>query len=547
MKKLLTIAIAIAATFSMVSMASAAETYTVNMCGASAQAGFWEKAGASVVKDAFGCDDAVLDGIEVSDKEYYIIEATFCDVADDGTADDTVYVRYKAENSDYGCNNYSCEETANWPDPTSCQFDGSGFTCTNTETAKCQMGCADVPCETICASTSGFESGRSGYNDGSPTEPWTTYTGSCTAISEDAVLKKGVVVPFGFIANNKVTQDVCTYANLPSGAYDLAYDKQGWACESDTAQCYGNYECVDGACQDGNQVTNMEKSCSDASDCDMGDERVYSVDCIADGYCEADSSVSCSEDADCTAASAGDTCIVDVCDDGVYETACDCDYDCGTPDPSTVACETKPLKNVSRLMVLHIFSDSVHNWTDFGSSYPDLPIVKCMRHGGSGTHQTLIDTVFRGDDILATQTIGWGRDDYVWHYKSSSTLTKDCVAEYDGAIGYVDADKVMFRSGISGNGEGINQLMYQGVAPSRISVANGEYNFWAEQVCFYDPTISGCYDNDEDELIETIMTQAALSSYLTVANFNERAYFWATQGEMKVSKEGGDPANYPAR
>jgi ABC-type phosphate transport system substrate-binding protein len=199
------------------------------------------------------------------------------------------------------------------------------------------------------------------------------------------------------------------------------------------------------------------------------------------------------------------------------------------------------MKHISRLMALHIFSDQVQNWSDFGPSFPDLPIVKCMRHGGSGTHQTLIDTVFRGDANLknVTRTAG---PNFVWHYKSSSDLTRDCVAFYDGGIGYVDADKVMFRSKVA---KGIHQLMYGGAAPSRNDVASGKYNFWAAQQCFLDTTL-GCYGPQDLSIIDQIQTKAGDPSFLTFAGFAQRAYFWATQDEMEVQKIGGGFA-YPTR
>jgi ABC-type phosphate transport system substrate-binding protein len=226
-------------------------------------------------------------------------------------------------------------------------------------------------------------------------------------------------------------------------------------------------------------------------------------------------------------------------------------------DISLTSCEARPLKNVSRLMVLHIFSDAVDNWRDFGPSFPDLAIVKCMRHGGSGTHQTLINTVFRGEATLATFTDEYPADqgaagkDYVWHYKSSSDLTRDCVAYYAGGIGYVDADKIMYRSKIAPTVEpanwagnlGITQLMYQGVAPSRLAVGMGKYNFWAQQRCFLNGDT--CATGTEYDILSSVMDGAADPSKLTVARFGQRAFFWATQGEMRAEKV--NEYAYPSR
>jgi hypothetical protein len=488
MKKVFTYAIAFAAVFSMVGMAYAA-TYTINQCGASAQAGFWQQAGAAVVKDALDCADAVLDG--VNDKSL-IIRGQNCNADGGTTNDDTVYVRYFVVNSSFGCTNYDCETSSGWADPATCAFDDTGFTCTGTVDADCQIGCADVACEEITAISFGYAGGRSGQIDG---EPFNQKGNSAGFTTTADTLYGGFVVPFGFIVNNAVTDSVCTYDGLNANAH-LAYDKRGWECDpADFAQCVGAYKCIDtdesgtGVCLDGNQdadldatITGAETECVDASECVMNE----------------------------------------------------------VGGAVTLGCEAQPMKHISRLMVLHIFSDQVQNWQDFGPSFPDLPIVKCMRHGGSGTHQTLIDTVFRGDALLKNVTRATGPN-FIWHYTSSSDLTRDCVAFYDGAIGYVDADKVMFRSKIA---DGIHQLMYQGVAPSRNDVANGKYNFWAAQQCFLDST-RGCYGPEDLNIIDLIQTKAGDPTFLNVAGFGQRAYFWATQDEMKVTKSSG--IAYPSR
>jgi len=484
MKKLFTIAVAIAAVVGMVGTASAA-TYTINQCGASAQAGFWEQAGAAVVQAALGCTDAVLDG--AGDKAL-IIRGTGCTADGTGTNDDTVYVRYSVVNSSFGCTNYNCTVSDGWADPSQCDFDGNGLDCSGTETAACQIGCADVKCEEITATTIGFPTGREGSPTNGGTETMTPHGSAAGYPTTADTLYGGVVVPFGFIVNSAVTDSVCTYSGLDTAA-ELAYDKRGWECDpANVDACVGAYKCIDldqdgaGVCYDGNQGTASEKTCGDASDC------------VADNV--------------------------------------------------TLGCEAQPMKNISRLMAIHIFSDQVQNWQDFGPSFPDLPIVKCMRHGGSGTHQTLIDTVFRGDSLLATVTRFIAPDgNFIWHYTSSSDLTRDCVAYYDGGIGYVDADKVMYRSKIA---NGIHQLMYQGAAPSRNDVANGKYNFWAAQQCFLDST-AGCYGTEDLNIIDLIQKKAGDPSFLTTAGFGQRAYFWATQDEMEVTKVQGAGTAYPTR
>ena len=480
MKRLFTLAIAVTALLFTAGMASAT-TYTVNMCGASAQADFWAGAGTKVLAEAFSCTSTGSATVEDNDKSL-IIQGTGCTITGlSGTH--TIYLRYLASNSMGGCNNYTCQTIEDsYADPSTCTFTEDGGECTGTEDAACMMGCADVPCPSLNAKTKGYYNGRADYEDnGIATMETFNVAGAYTG---DTKLLEGIVVPFGFIVNNKVTHHVCNYDSVPSDAH-FAYDKRGWECDADDANaCVGNYKCLNGYCQDGTGTT----ACSTAADCSMAD--------------------------------VGPT--------------------------VNVTCDVEPLDNISRLMALHIFADKVDNWQDFGAGFVDLPIVKCMRHAGSGTHQTLIDTVFRGDESVKWVTVRAPSDGtYVWHYESSSTLTTDCVERYDGAIGYVDADKVMYRKGLK---NGIHQLKYQGEAPSRYDVVNGKYNFWAAQACFISNDQSCASDGTvERDILVGVMDTAASATFLTEEIFGERAKFWATQGEMKVFKTDSDPANYPSR
>lgn len=527
-RKTLKCIIAVCAVFAF-AVTAGADEYTVNMCGASAQAGFWQKAGAEVIKQALDCDSAQLDGL--GDKQL-IIRGVNCDA--DGTKDDTVYVRYQAVNSAHGAANYDCVTTDPWPVPSSCLFTG-GYTCTADESAQCQLGCSDVEPGSLKATTVGYEDGRAGCPANGGSDVFMPHGNpSGYPLPPGVNVYRGVVVPFGFIANSAITNWVCDNTDLLENAL-LAYDKDDWQCdpadstpEGYNPWCRSAYKCIDhwkkvddvwvegsngvGVCMDGNQTADLDKYMEK----DANGEIVYP---------------------ECFDAS-----------------------DCNIPLEDT-QCEQETLKNLSRLMALHIFSDVVYNWNDFGPSFPSLAIVKCMRHGGSGTHQTLINTVFRGDATVKNMTVwnisdadplrafgGTGAPDgksYVWHYKSSSDLTRDCVAYYAGGVGYVDADKVMFRSKIDVTkapenflpSYGIHQLMYQGFEPSRLAVANGEYNFWAAQYCFNDPT-GTCYDpaGVEADILDSIMITAQDPTFLDEVRFGQRAYFWATQGEMKVDK-----------
>jgi hypothetical protein len=492
-KKLLKMATIGVAALGLAGTAGAA-TYKVNMCGASAQADFWITAGEAVVQSTFNCASAVLDG---TDDKNMVVEGLSCD-AGLGTAPDTIYVRYNASNSAGGCAGFNGAPLA-YADPATCTFDGTPYDCTGTESADCMMGCADVPCSTLKATSIGYTNAEC---SGSPTS-FGNAAGYDDSAATDFYL--GVIVPFGFIVNNNVTDYVCTEPDVDDLAegQHLAYDKEGWECDprlnengTENVQCRGDWKCIDvdqdgvGVCLDGTQSADLLTGtpCVDASDCKI--------------------------------------------------------------PASMTSCEPRTLKNISRLMALHIFSNAVDNWQDFGPGFPDLAIVKCMRHGGSGTHQTLIDQVFRGDATVANFTNcfpaeqgapGDENKSYVLHYKSSSDLTQKCVAKYAGGIGYVDADKVMFRSKIGLVEEpvayagtyGVSQLMYQGVAPSRLAVSQGKYNFWAAQQCFAN---ANRVPADEKSILDAVMAGAADPDSLIFADFGQKAFFWATGGEMRVTK-----------
>jgi ABC-type phosphate transport system substrate-binding protein len=199
------------------------------------------------------------------------------------------------------------------------------------------------------------------------------------------------------------------------------------------------------------------------------------------------------------------------------------------------SCEAVPLENVSRLQVLLLFSGQIKNWNQFGPYFPDLPVVLCMRHGGSGTHATLENGVFRGDAVMVTNSVPVAPN-YIWHHTSSTDLTDSCIEAYPGAVGYIDADKAL---GIDDTGH-IHQMKYQGVEPTRGKIVNCEYNYWAAQNVFYDPDCvetAGDYPSAvRTQIVTDLIAYASDENNLTQALFGERAKFWATQGEMKCAK-----------
>ena len=229
---------------------------------------------------------------------------------------------------------------------------------------------------------------------------------------------------------------------------------------------------------------------------------------------------------------------------------CDAAEDCpsvAVGNLTGTVCTEMPIDNLSRLQAILIFSNQVNNWREFGPWYPDLPIVQCMRHAGSGTHATLEIGVFRGDASVWTDTVGgtgrWNRTQssestdpnggevVVWHYESSTDLTEDCLDFYYGGVGYIDADKILGNDTVNN----CHEVKFEGVEPTREKVKFGEYSFWAGQQCFWDedefPATSV-----EGKLAQALMDYASDPDNLNNVDFGQKANFWATDDEMRVKK-----------
>ncbi|MBE9550459.1 MAG: hypothetical protein IMF13_00260, partial [Proteobacteria bacterium] len=217
-----------------------------------------------------------------------------------------------------------------------------------------------------------------------------------------------------------------------------------------------------------------------------------------------------------------------LCNGGANQGAeCDDAEDCPDVNLADTECIAMPIDNLSRLMAILLFKNNdITNWNQFGPWYPDLPIVKCMRHAGSGTHATLDLAVMRRDAIPHQMTIPGS----IYHYRSSSDLMK-CVRDFDGAVGYADADKLLGSSGI-GN---VHLAKYQGVEPTREKIKNCEYNFWATQWVYWDADeVAGL---GLTNFVADLMAYAGNPANLTYQNIGYRADFWAAQSEMSCKKD----------
>jgi hypothetical protein len=220
--------------------------------------------------------------------------------------------------------------------------------------------------------------------------------------------------------------------------------------------------------------------------------------------------------------------------------ACDTATDCPV-DRADTACKARPIDNLSRMQALLLFAGQIKNWQDFGPWYPDLAVALCIRHGGSGTHGTKDLRVMRGDRAFLTQTRAFSASDptgnsipnkallpIAWHYKSSTTLTEDCVEFYDGGVGYVDADKALNNDFTSN----VHHLKHEGVEPVRQKVIFGEYPFWGAASCFFDNDAVAGLSNDQKTLARNLLNWIAAQNERFEFPTN---LFWASGAEMTVS------------
>jgi hypothetical protein len=613
-KKILTTAIAAGALLSFAGNAPALDI-EVYMGGASAQGKFWEKAGTALVSK-FSCDSVAIDGL---DKTNVVIFGDDCSAVPGYTGTNDVYIYYQQVSSSFGCQNAPTGVSQTWPDPAKCDFDPitdeDEFDCTGSKTAALEVGCADVPCYSITQTTTGYYHGRNA--DWKVDQE--SYVGSCArgncsdgwgqfGTDQGYTFPEGsnmadpigsIVVPFGFAANNKVTKTRCTApvyeeANLNQLLYNgssgypdsgcegpdcsnvvqpadetpildrVAYNHWGWECVRGAQRCIKNEaSSLGGFCEidtgiecnndtkyvndEFGKVVLLEKSCPPNLTINQ-----QSADCVSYFKCAGDpkvcqggykKGVSCTKPADCPSHAPGNLGVNTVPGEGTIE---------------ATECTEMPIDNVSRLMVLHIFSGAVDNWQDFGPWYPDLPIVRCMRHGGSGTHATLEMTVFRDDASLATDTtpngdtsnFDWlftespaasdpyGHAGATWHYKSSTDLLTDCIDFFWGGIGYLDCDKIINDP----TTQNVHDLKFQGVECRREKVAFGEYNYWSDQICFYSKNV--VTDTKEQSLIANLLNITD-PSLINNVDFGVSANYWATPGEMQLTKPL--PTDYPVR
>ena len=189
------------------------------------------------------------------------------------------------------------------------------------------------------------------------------------------------------------------------------------------------------------------------------------------------------------------------------------------------------ITNIPRIMAVLIYSGQAYNWTDFGSDFvPNLPIVACMRHAGSGTHATLDLAVMHGQwggSLMTTQSAGgptaWFND------KSSDEM--NCVSGQPGAIGYSDADQAL------GSYPNAVRVAYNGQQPTRVNIRNGRYEFFTTEEAYVDPTqISP--SSAIGQQITALISYASHPENIPTATFwgPDKTQYWASSGEMNYTK-----------
>ena len=502
MKKLKKMAkglIAGAALMGMVSSAGAAE-YNLNIYGASAQHKFWLNLSESFLHDATGgqCTTVVQDSYN---KKHGIARGTDC--LGDGS---TIYIRYSSRASYDGVNTVNDGTPRDMVDETSCvNWSGpKADSCTDLKSVQPNLGASDVAWDEFTQSTSGWEDGNINF----PNDSYSAPGGSVVfpeSIGATITEFNPIVVPFAFFANNSVAKFRCVRPEI-NGDVAGPLTPENWdPMGSHKAYPHGGWEC----------------------DPAMSDANGHNSQCV--GHYK---------------------CIDNVCNGGVNSgNDCTTANDCPDVNVSATRCEAMPLNNINHAMAGLIFSGLINSWEDFGPSFTSGKIVRCMRHAGSGTHATVADLLkpydLQQNSIPLPLVLG-----PTWHYTSSSDLMR-CVADFKGAIGYADADKLLDFKGIKdgcaedavGNPDnhrddpdgvaGAHIMQFNGVEPTRQKIANCEYEFWAAQHVYYD---TDAFTGTLETLRQRLATFSSDAANLTTANLGNAANFWGAQTEMQCTK-----------
>jgi len=211
---------------------------------------------------------------------------------------------------------------------------------------------------------------------------------------------------------------------------------------------------------------------------------------------------------------------------------------------STGTGTNKTMSNMTRAMAVLLFSGQISNWNQFGSEFPNLPVVLCMRHAGSGTLATLQYAVVGGNgwggSLVAYENnpnVTTGSNAYspyatTVYFNNSTGDEEYCVNSQAGAVGYFDADKIVGGSTDGTNGvpkgyPNARGVAYQGEYPTADSITNSRYDFWTNEQAYMnlsDPALTGA----ELTFINGLLACTTIPSSET--------NFWVLQNNVNVQK-----------
>jgi hypothetical protein len=487
----------------MTATAQAAD-YQMNMYGASAQYKFWLNLAPDFLTDAAGGACTAVTQCEVDSKNGIAV-GTGCTFATGGPH--TITVRYS--------NQASVDGIVAVNDTNHNRNMANNATCSALALAEVNLGASDVAYDRFGQQTRGWSKGNLNYT-AAPSFPYVR--GPWTNAEPDEVFNP-IVVPFAFFANNSVCKFRCTRPELvgdtpvldtmdwnTQGAHK-SYGKDMWECDPDLTnsdgtnpQCIGFFKCLGG-------------SASTPGTCNGG----------------VNAGNSCTKNTECPDVALANT-----------------------------RCEAMPLDNINHAMAGQIYSGQVDDWSDFGPYFCPGTIQKIQRHEGSGTHATTRDLLqpygmINDTTLFALRFSGFNASQTI-HYESSSD-NHLAVADFEGAIGYFDADKSLGEKYWDGRANGtwvngttdldgpdgivgLHIMKYNGVEPTRQKIRNGEYEYWAAQHVYYN---NNQWTNTtalpaRNTLLTRLIAFSSNASNLTSAELGDSADFWAAQSEMLVHK-----------
>lgn len=210
-------------------------------------------------------------------------------------------------------------------------------------------------------------------------------------------------------------------------------------------------------------------------------------------------------------------------------------------DPTTPV----PVNNLSNLTAVNVFTGQYPNWNDLDPSYPNLPMIVCHRHAGSGNAAAFNAIVLRGNASMPiTQQDGDRNSDYysravdrnhapAIYFNKTSSLSAKCAGQYLGAISYADSDKCV--NGCSGDYGNVKAIAYEGIGGDfnndimSDAVNYGRHIFWESQHLYCDEC------GNRDELIDALADYASKSTNM----ISEKTEFWAADDCMRWIKASG--------